>query len=88
MAKSIRVSTLLRRLDDAAYEQICEQAARLADENERLRRELSFAIGDADSWREDALRMMEELCAATHAKPGLTAAGALVTVPVTEAVHG
>ena len=88
MAKSIRAATLLSRLDEAAHEQLCEQAARLAEENERLRRELAIAIGDADSWREDALRMMEELCSATNERPGLTLSGALVTGPRAEARHG
>ncbi len=88
MAKTVQIAALLRRFDQAAFEQLCEQAARLADENERLRRELSFALGDAESWREDALRMMEELCAATNARPGLTVTGALVTLPVEEAIHG
>lgn len=77
-------AALLRRLDAIACEQLCAEAARLAEENERLRVELAWAEQAAESWRDDALRMMEDACAASGRRPGITLGGALVTVPVRE----
>ena len=88
MSRLVSVPALLRRLDDQAYEQLVVEAARLAgenerlaEENERLRVELVWADQAAESWRDDALRMMEERCAATGERPGITITGQLVTVP-------
>ena len=72
---------ILRRWDGIAHEQLCAEAARLAEENERLREQLAWAEEAAESWRDDALRMMEEACAASGKRPGITISGALVTVP-------
>lgn len=77
-----RIARILGRLDALAYEQLCAEVARLAEENERLRTELHWAEGVAESWRDDALRMMDELCASTGAQPGITRDGALAAVRV------
>ena len=82
MSRTINLPSLLRRFDDQAHEQLCSEAARLAEENERLRAQLAFAEEAADSWRDDALRMMEAHCAATGAQPGITLSGSLVAVPM------
>lgn len=75
------LTTILRRWDEAACEQLCAEVARLAEENERLRAELVWAEEAAESWRDDALRLMEEACADGSTSPGLTLEGALVAVP-------
>ncbi|HCT8486521.1 TPA: hypothetical protein OUA16_006093, partial [Pseudomonas aeruginosa] len=41
MSESINLQALLQRLDEQAYEQLCIEAARLAEENEYLRTELT-----------------------------------------------
>lgn len=76
-----RIPDILRRWDRIAYAQLCEAAARLADENETLRTELGNAYSDAESWRDDALRLQDELCDATGSAPGITQSGQLVTMP-------
>lgn len=78
----MKAANILRRWDGIAYEQLCATAVRLAEENERLRTELHWAEGAAESWRDDALRLMEEACADGSRSPGLTIEGALMTVPV------
>ena len=78
----MKIADILRRWDGIAYEQLCATAARLAEENERLRTELRWAEDAAESWRDDALRLMEEACTDGSKQPGLTIEGALVTVPV------
>lgn len=75
------IARILRRWDGIANQQLIEAAARLVDENDRLRTELRWAKDAAESWRDDALRMMEEACAATDSRPGITKGGALVLVP-------
>ena len=75
-------ATILRRLDAIAFEQLCAEAVRLAEENERLRTQLAWVEEAAESWRDDALRMMEEACAASNRRPGMTITGALVLVPM------
>lgn len=80
MSRPVKVAAFLRRLDELAYEQLCAEAARLIQENERLRDELHWAEDCAESWRDDALRLMEAQCAATGAAPGLTQSGHLVLV--------
>lgn len=77
-----RIERIFRRLDALAYEQLCVEAARLAAEKEELRTRLYLAEDAAERWRDDALRMMDELRASTGAQPGITQAGALVAVRV------
>jgi hypothetical protein len=68
------------KLDRLALEQLRTVAARLAEENEELRRQLAWAEDAAESWRDDALKLMEDHCAATGDAPGLTLDGRLVAV--------
>ena len=79
------VARILRRWDGIANEQLTAAAAALAEENDRLREELRWAQDAAESWREDALRMMEEACADGDKRPGITIDGALVLVPTDSA---
>lgn len=80
------LTTIARRLDAIALQQLREECARLAAENDQLRQELGWAEQAAESWRDDALRLMEEACADGTRQPGITQAGALVTIPATGAV--
>lgn len=77
------IARILRRWDGIANQQLIEAAARLAEENDHLRTELRRAEDAAESWRDDALRLMEDACAATGSQPGITPRGALVLVPAT-----
>lgn len=75
---------LAARLDRLAIDQLRAEAARLAAENESLREQLYWAEQAAESWRDDALAMMQEHCAHTGDRPGLTMGGRLVVVPASE----
>jgi hypothetical protein len=72
---------ILRRWDALAAIQLCEAATRLAEAEERLRGELQRADDCAEAWREDALRLQEQLCEISGGHAGITQAGALVIVP-------
>lgn len=78
--------TIARRLDAIALQQLREECARLAAENDQLRSELHWAEQAAESWRDDALRLMEEACSDGSRQPGITQSGALVTIPAGSAV--
>lgn len=79
------VARILRRWDGIANAQLAAAAAQLADENDQLREQLSWAEHAAYSWREDALRLMEDACADGGKRPGMTRSGALVLVPTDSA---
>lgn len=79
------LAAIARRLDAIALQQLREVCVRLAAENDQLRQELQWAEHAAESWRDDALRLMEEACADGTRQPGITQAGALVTIPATGA---
>lgn len=51
-------TSLLRRLDALASNQLCAEIARLANENTLLREQLEWTERCAESWRDDALRLM------------------------------
>ena len=79
------LQTIARRLDAIAIQQLRDECARLAREvdrldaeNEQLRKEAYWADQAAESWRDDALRLQEDLCTLTGGKPGITVDGALV----------
>lgn len=74
-------AAVARRLHAMELETLRASVERLHEENERLRQQLYWAEDAADSWRDDALRMMEEACADGSRTPGLTIDGALVCVP-------
>ena len=61
------LSAIQRRLDAIALQQ--------------LRDEVYWAERAAESWREDAMRLLAEACEATGGTPGLTIDGALVVAP-------
>lgn len=76
----VNVSTLLHRLDEQAYEQLCAEVVRLAEVTERLERELIEMESCADGWREDAMALHDQLAAATGGTRGITLSGELVVV--------
>lgn len=78
---------LERRLNAQAYGLLCEEISRLAAENERLqadnsslRSQLSWAEDCAESWRENAIELMNGRADAEGGSPGLTIDGRLVVV--------
>ena len=75
------LSAIQRRLDAIALQQLRAECARLAAENDQLRDEVYWAEQAAESWREDAMRLLAEACEATGGTPGLTIDGALVVAP-------
>ncbi len=79
------IARILRRWDGIANQQLIEAAARLAEENDRLREELRWAEDAAESWRENAMRLTEDACADGSKRPGITVGGALVLVPTDSA---
>lgn len=54
----LRRRALMRRLDALAAEQLCAELARLENENATLREQLEWTERCAESWRDDALRLM------------------------------
>lgn len=78
---------ILRKWDAIAARQLCEAAAEQSALIDRLRLDLDDARDEArradecaESWRDDALRMQEQLCEMTGGQPGLTQQGELVVV--------
>lgn len=82
MSKAINLQVLLRRLDEHALEQLCQEVTRLDEENTRLRTELTRMEENAESWREDAMSLHEQLAMALDGMPGINQSGALVVVPM------
>lgn len=78
--KAPSLADVVRRLHARELESLRELVERQHAEIERLRTELRWAEDAAESWRDDALRMVEEACADGSRSPGLTMSGAL-TVP-------
>lgn len=79
---------LERRLNAQAYDLLCEELSRLAVENERLqgendslRGQLSWAEDLAESWRKNAIQLMNDRADEEGGSPGLTMDGRLVVVP-------
>lgn len=72
------IRRLLVRFDRLALPQLCEVSARLAAENDDLRRELYNAQDDAEFRREQALAMQEQLAESAGGVPGITQSGQLV----------
>lgn len=79
---------LERRLNAQAYDLLCEELSRLAADNERLQAEneslqgrLSWAEDLAESWRENAVQLMNERAEEEGGSPGLTMDGRLVVIP-------
>lgn len=79
------VATVVRRLHAAELETLRATVQEQHAEIERLRLDLYHAENAAESWRDDALRMMEEACSDGSRGPGLTMDGHLVTVPLDRA---
>lgn len=75
-----QIRSIFRRWDRIAAQQLVEVVARLAEENDRLRAQLRLAEDAAESWRDDALRLMEDACAQGDRHPGITLGGSLVVV--------
>lgn len=82
MSKAIQLQALLRRLDEHALEQLCQEVTRLDEENARLRADLARMEENADGWREEAMSLHEQLATALGGQPGINQSGALVVVPM------
>ena len=82
MSKASNLKALLHRLDEHAYDQLCAETARLAEENDRLRNELARMEECAEGWREEAMSLHDQLANALGGQPGITQSGALVVVPM------
>ncbi|MFI8609492.1 hypothetical protein ACIGFL_14395 [Pseudomonas sp. NPDC077649] len=82
MSKPTNIVALLRRLDEQALEQLCQEVTRLDEENASLRTELARMEDNAEGWREEAMSLHEQLATALGGQPGITQAGALVVVPM------
>ncbi|PKF70421.1 hypothetical protein CW360_14070 [Pseudomonas fluvialis] len=80
MSKAIDIRMLLRRLDEQAQEQLCQEVARLFDENACLRAELARMEECAEGWCNEAQRLHQELAAATGGQTAITQSGALVVI--------
>ncbi|MFF6593259.1 hypothetical protein ACET4G_32705, partial [Pseudomonas aeruginosa] len=65
MSEVINLQALLRRLDEHAYDQLCAEVARLAEENELLRTELTRMEECAEGWCNEAQRLHQQLAEAT-----------------------
>jgi hypothetical protein len=78
--RRVAIARLARKLDAIALPQLRHECARLIAENERLRADLEVAERVAESWRDDALRMQNELCASSGGSPGITVDGTLLVV--------
>lgn len=76
------ILAVARRLHAAELETLRDLAQRQHAEIDRLRADLLRMTEAAESWRDDALRAMEEACADGSHAPGLTMAGELVVIPV------
>ncbi|MBL0952241.1 MAG: hypothetical protein IBJ08_16565 [Pseudomonas sp.] len=82
MSKAINLQALLRRLDEHALEQLCQEVTRLDEENARLRVELTRMEDNAEGWRDEAMSLHEQLATALGGQPGINQSGALVVVPM------
>ena len=79
-SQSRTLAALVRRLDREALAQLRQEAARLVDENEKLREQLAYAEDCAERWRENAISQLNDICERTGCAPGITVDGRLVVV--------
>ncbi|HFS0796827.1 TPA: hypothetical protein ACHY0D_003403 [Pseudomonas aeruginosa] len=82
MSEVINLQALLRRLDEHAYDQLCAEVARLAEENELLRTELTRMEECAEGWCNEAQHLHQQLAEATGGQAAITRSGALVVIPM------
>ncbi|MFV9594229.1 hypothetical protein [Pseudomonas aeruginosa] len=82
MSKAIDLQALLRRLDEQAYQQLCAEAARLAEENEYLRTELTRIKEMPEGWCNEAQHLHQQLAEATAGQAAITQSGALIVIPM------
>ena len=75
------IAAIARRLHAVELDSLRARCEQQHAEIERLRADLAFAEQAAESWRDDALKMMKDACADGSHTAGLTRAGALVLVP-------
>ena len=79
--RALSIPAIARRLEAVELNSLRERCEQQHAEIERLRADLAFAEQAAESWRDDALKMMEDACANGSHTAGLTRSGALVLVP-------
>ncbi|HBO4355072.1 TPA: hypothetical protein L4U31_002829 [Pseudomonas aeruginosa] len=82
MNKPINLQALLRRLDQHALEQLCAEVARLGEENEHLRTELTRMEECAEGWCDQAQSLHQQLAVATGGQAAITQSGDLVVIPM------
>lgn len=80
MNKPINLQALLRRLDEHALEQLCQEVTRLAEENEYLRTELTRMEECAEGWCDQAQSLHQKLAVATGGQAAITQSGDLVVI--------
>lgn len=77
------IKNLQRRLDRQAINQLREEVARLAEENDHLKEQLEAVRDDADFWNDHAMMLNEALSDetfATHRAVGMNKEGELMVV--------
>lgn len=79
--RAIVPAKVLKRWDSIAAAQLFAASTGLVEEIDRLRSDVASADDLADHWHGEAMRLHEELGAATGSGLGLTQDGRLVTVP-------
>lgn len=81
------LNALQRRLNAQAYPLLHAELARLAEENESLRSQLSHAEHDAEFWHSQCLDLYQAQADEDGGTLGLTQSGHLVVIPAQVAGH-
>lgn len=74
------LAALRRRLNAMAYDQVNEELALMAIENDNLRAQLIRAEENAEFWHEQAMAALEQKAEATGGHIGMTQDGQLLVV--------
>ena len=80
MSRTPSAAAVARKLNQIELDTLRQVVEQQHAEILSLRSDLYHAENAAESWREDALRMMEAACADGSRSPGITKSGALVLV--------
>jgi len=80
MSRAVSAAAVARKLNQIELDTLRQVVEQQHAEIQSLRVDLDHAENAAESWRDDALRMMEAACADGRKSPGITQDGALVLV--------
>ena len=80
MSRAVTAAAVARKLNQIELDTLRQVVEQQHAEIQTLRTDLYHAENAAESWRDDALRMMEAACADGRSAPGITQDGALVLV--------